>query len=129
MYEHYIHSYVNPTFVIDSEYQAVKIPAFCNQILRSDKRGECVEFSSNKRTIVGGLRAGVFTDTQVFYNFVPEISILPNIDLDNLERNRRSNIHINNLTMENFSFNLNKDVNQRYDCNLKQTDDTYIVQK
>lgn len=127
MYEYFIYNITNPTIVINSKEQAVEIPAYFNQILHYDINGKCVEMSKNKRYLVGGLNAGVFTDSRAYYSYVPEVTTIAKLDVNNFDRNRRFDIVIKDMSTKTFNYKVEKFNKKKEGCVLEEKDDSYIV--
>lgn len=95
MFEYFVHNIIEPTLVINTKRQAIEIPQKFHQILNYDKIGECYELAANRRYLSGGLNAGIFTDSRVFYKYVPEVETIPKLNLNQPERRKRTEIHFN----------------------------------
>lgn len=133
MSDYYQQHYSNPVFVINTELQAIEIPKNFHQIFGYDKKGDCVGFSKNKRFLSSGLGAGVFTDKNIFYKFIPEKETIPPIEKTYVKSNKASTITILDWSIDKFEYgndNTTPDNNVRQEqssCSLLAGEDTYVV--
>lgn len=128
MHEALMYNITNPTFVINSQHQAVEIPKHFNQILHYDKEGKCAEFSKNIRYLVGGLNAGVITNANIFYKSVPEIITFPKLNINRLDRNKKCEIYIKDLPKTAYQYTVLSNIAQKQgECNIVDTNDSYVV--
>lgn len=135
MNEYFSYNIINPTFVIDVESQAVEIPVHFNQIIQSDRNGNCYKLSLNQRRLSTGLNAGVLTNSQIFYTSVPEIPSISKLNLTQQQKRTRTQIDIrDSFSMKNtHKFDISEvyakpHVDNTAACtSLTNTPDSYIV--
>lgn len=126
-----MHTIINPTVAINGDLNVIEIPVGFNQILHYDTNGQCVEFSKDQRFLIGGLNAGIVTNSKIYYTSIPEKQVLPKIDLDinNLNRNKKYDLYIKDLPQDTFSFSSAKSSKpqQGGDCTIHDSDTSYVV--
>lgn len=133
MSDYYKQHYSSPVFVINTELQAVEIPSKFNQILGYDMNGNCIEFSKNRRILSSGLGAGVFTDKNIFYKYIPESETIPIIEKHYVKSNKTSTITILDWSMDIVKYgddNNTTENNVRQEpsnCDLVPGEHTYVV--